>query len=76
MLVLKTWKSASVASGHAARTLLAGWCRWLLSISHRSMAVCGLVVVIGLMFIGGRADVRENLESWTLDWLRTHGAPA
>lgn len=71
MLVLKTWKSASVASGHAARTLLAGWCRWLLSISHRSMAVCGLVVVITSMFIGGRADVRENLESWTLDWLRS-----
>lgn len=71
MLVLKTWKSASAAPGQAARLLLAGWGRWLISISHRSMAVCGLVVVLGLMFIAGRADVRQNLESWTLDWLRS-----
>lgn len=47
------------------------WVRWLISISHRSMAVCGLVVVAAITLLGSRAEVREDLERLTLDWLLT-----
>lgn len=60
-----------VALGRNARTALKEWVRRLVSISHRSMAVCGLLVVAAVVLLGSRAEVRENLERWTLDWLLT-----
>lgn len=52
-------------------TMLTEWVRRLISISHRSMAICGLVMVAGIVLLGSRAEVREDLERWTLDWLLT-----
>lgn len=74
MLALKSWKLSSAASGSPAQAVAAGWIHRLVSISHRTMAICGLVVVAVLVMIGGHADVRQNLESWTFDWLSTRQA--
>lgn len=62
-----------VASARTSRaaTMLTDWVRRLISISHRSMAVCGLVMVAAIGLLGSRAEVREDLERWTLDWLLT-----
>jgi hypothetical protein len=61
----------NVHQGRNARTAPMEWVRRLISISHRSMAVCGLLVVAAVVLLGSRAEVRENLERWTLDWLLT-----
>lgn len=61
----------NVQQGRNARTALMEWVHRLISISHRSMAVCGLLVVAVAVLLGSRAEVRENLERWTLDWLLT-----
>lgn len=75
MLVLETsmheHADRPVQQVRTAPAALAHWIRGLISISHRSMAVCGLVVVGLMALLGSRADVRDNLESWTLDWLLT-----
>jgi len=53
----------------------------LLEISHNSLALLGLAVVVVLVFVAGRPDLREQTETWALDWLqerrdsRNEGAP-
>ncbi len=41
----------------------------LLEVSHNSLALLGLCVVAGLVFAGGRADVRASIEEHALNWL-------
>lgn len=53
----------------AGRKVLSDWVRRLISISHRSMAICGLVVVVAASLLGSRPEVRDDLERWALDWL-------
>lgn len=38
-------------------------------VSHNTLAMLGLVAVIGAVFLAGRPDVRHNLERQTLGWL-------
>lgn len=38
-------------------------------VSHNALAMLGFVAVVGALFLMGRADVRYNLESQTLNWL-------
>jgi hypothetical protein len=53
----------------------------LLEISHNSLALLGLAVVVVLVFVAGRPDLRQQTETWALDWLqerhdsRNEGAP-
>jgi hypothetical protein len=42
----------------------------LLEISHNSLALLGLAVVVSLVFIAGRPDMREQTEAWALGWLQ------
>jgi hypothetical protein len=42
----------------------------LLEVSHNSLALLGLVIVSGLLFLGTRTDVRHDLEARTLAWLQ------
>jgi hypothetical protein len=42
----------------------------LLEISHNSLALLGLAVVVTLVFVGGRADLRQQTETWALGWLQ------
>lgn len=53
----------------------------LLEISHNSLALLGLAVVVVLVFVTGRPELRQQTETWALGWLqerhdsRTEGAP-
>lgn len=42
----------------------------LLEVSHNSLALLGLVVVTAALFVAGRADLRQTIETTALDWLR------
>lgn len=42
----------------------------LLEISHNTLALLGLAVVGGLIFMGGTEDVRNRVESFALGWLQ------
>ena len=42
----------------------------LLEVSHNSLALLGLVLVAGLLFVSSRKDVRHELEAHTLSWLQ------
>jgi hypothetical protein len=42
----------------------------LLEISHNSLALLGLAVVVALVFVAGRPDVRQQTETWALGWLQ------
>jgi soluble lytic murein transglycosylase-like protein len=42
----------------------------LLEVSHNTLALLGLVAVGAVLFVGGRADLRQSIEAQTLDWLQ------
>jgi len=42
----------------------------LLEVSHNTLALLGLVLAAVLLFAAGRADVRQEAESWALEWLQ------
>jgi soluble lytic murein transglycosylase-like protein len=42
----------------------------LLEVSHNTLALLGLVAVGAVVFIGGRPDLRQQIEAQTLDWLQ------
>lgn len=43
----------------------------LLEVSHNSLALLGLVVVTAVLFVSGRADLRQSIETTALDWLQS-----
>ena len=43
----------------------------LLEVSHNSLALVGLMLVAALLFVGGRADLRHDVEARTLNWLQS-----
>ena len=42
----------------------------LLEVSHNSLALLGLAVVVTLVFVAGQPDLRRRTEAWALDWLQ------
>jgi len=42
----------------------------LLDVSHNGLAFVGLVVLTVLVFVGGRPDIRHNLEQYAFGWLQ------
>src|SRR5258706_6085105 len=42
----------------------------LLEVSHNPLAWVGLLAIGAVLFIGGRADLRQSIEAETLDWLQ------
>jgi Transglycosylase SLT domain len=42
----------------------------LLEISHNSLALLGLAVVVALVFVAGRPELRQQTETWALGWLQ------
>ena len=42
----------------------------LLEVSHNGLALLGLAVVVALVFVAGRPDLRQHTETWALDWLQ------
>ena len=43
----------------------------LLEVSHNGLALVGLVVVAGALFVFGRADLRQTVEATAFDWLQS-----
>jgi hypothetical protein len=42
----------------------------LLEVSHNSLALLGLAVLVTLVFVAGRPDLRQQTETWALGWLQ------
>jgi hypothetical protein len=42
----------------------------LLEVAHNTLALLGLAAVATMIFIGGRPDLRQDIEAQTLDWLQ------
>jgi soluble lytic murein transglycosylase-like protein len=42
----------------------------LLEISHNSLALLGLAVLVALVFVAGRPELRQQTETWALGWLQ------
>ncbi len=63
---LRTLRRACIrSSGIFVRDIGAG----LLEVSHNTLALLGLCVVAAMLFVGGRADLRDSFERHALDWL-------
>jgi soluble lytic murein transglycosylase-like protein len=54
----------------AARVFLKDVGHGLLEVSHNTLALVGLVLAAALLFAAGRADVRQDAETWALGWLQ------
>jgi hypothetical protein len=42
----------------------------LLEVSHNGLALLGLAVVVTLVFVAGRPELRHQTETWALGWLQ------
>jgi hypothetical protein len=42
----------------------------LLEVGHNTLALLGLAAVAAVLFVGGRPDLRQDIEAQTLDWLQ------
>jgi hypothetical protein len=58
------------ASAASAGVFLKDVGQGLLEVSHNTLALLGLMAVGAVLFVGGRADLRHDIEAQTLDWLR------
>ena len=58
------------ASAGSASVFLRDVGRGLLEVSHNSLALVGLAAVAAVVFIAGRAELRETVEAHTLGWLQ------
>ena len=58
------------ASAASAGVFLRDVGQGLLEVSHNTFALVGLLAVGAAIFIGGRADLRESIETQTLSWLQ------
>lgn len=70
MTSLQMFRSAHRASMRSINVFIRDVGNGLLEISHNSLALLGLAVVVSLVFIAGRPDVREHTEAWALGWLQ------
>jgi hypothetical protein len=62
---------ARQALGRSLGVFLRDVGRGALEVSHNSLALVGLAVVAGVVFMSGRADLRERAEVSALGWLQT-----
>jgi len=58
------------ASAQSAGVFLRDVGQGLLEVSHNTLALLGLVAVGTVIFVGGRPDLRQQIEAQTLDWLQ------
>lgn len=60
----------AAASAASAGVFLRDVGQGLLEVSHNTLALVGLVAIGAVLFVGGRADLRQSIEAQTLDWLQ------
>jgi hypothetical protein len=70
MKKLNKLRAARDATMRSVNVVLRDVGHGLLEISHNSLALLGLAVVVALVFVGGRPDLRQHTESWALGWLQ------
>jgi soluble lytic murein transglycosylase-like protein len=70
MQSLQKLRAAGESTLIGARLFLRDVGNGLLEISHNSLALLGLAVVVATMFVAGRPDLRQQTEAWALDWLQ------
>jgi hypothetical protein len=58
------------ASAESAAVFLRDVGQGMLEVSHNTLALLGLIAVAAVLFVGGRADLRQSVEAQTLDWLQ------
>jgi hypothetical protein len=58
------------ASAGSAGVFLRDVGQGLLEVSHNTLALLGLVTLGAVLFVGGRPDLRHQIEAQTLDWLQ------
>src|SRR5256714_14300505 len=63
-------RQLGVASAASAGVFLRDVGQGLLEVSHNTLALLGLVAVGAVLFVGGRPDLRQQIEAQTLDWLQ------
>lgn len=70
MKSLQMLRSARESTTRAVNVFMRDVGNGLLEISHNSLALLGLAVVVALMFVAGRPDLRQQTETWALGWLQ------
>lgn len=63
-------RNAGVACADSLGVFLRDVGRGLLEVSHNTFALLGLIGVTAVLFVGGRADLREGVELKALSWLQ------
>jgi hypothetical protein len=64
-------REARQACGRSLAVVIRDVGHGMLEVGHNSLAVLGLAVVAALVFTGGRADLRHQVETYALEWLQT-----
>ncbi len=66
----QAWRSSFDATARSVSVAVRDVGNGLLEVSHNSLALLGLAVVIAVVFVAGRADLRQQSELLVLGWLQ------
>ena len=71
MKAMDVLREAQQACGRSLAVVIRDVGHGMLEVGHNSLAVLGLAVVAALVFAGGRADLRHEIEAHAYAWLQT-----
>ncbi len=70
MRAMDVLREARQACGRSLAVVMRDVGHGMLEVGHNSLAVLGLAVVAVLVFTGGRADLRHQIETYAYEWLQ------
>ena len=70
MKILPRLRAARESTTRSVNVFMRDVGNGLLEVSHNSLALLGLAVVVALVFVAGRPDLRQQTETWALGWLQ------
>lgn len=70
MKAIERLRRAQQACGRSLAVVVRDIGHGMLEVGHNTLAVVGLAVVAALVFAGGRADLRHEVEKTALEWLQ------
>ncbi len=65
-----SWRTRADSAAAAAGVVVRDIGHGLLEISHNTLAMLGLAVVVAVAFVAGRGELRQQTEVLALDWLQ------